>query len=404
MRVLGFALGSAAAFTPTLVACYLITFAIHVGSVSLNTLLPFHVVALGGSRTQIGLLFSVATIVSMVLRPTVGGWVDRFGARPVMVPGVVALALTSLALHFAATPEALIALMIGIGLANGLISTPGSVLTAISSPAAHRGEALGTYYLASSLAIAVGPPLAFGLRAVGGMALQFVAVTVVALLLAGLIVRLPRTAPTRAAVAGPRVRLLSVRALPVSGALVLATLGHSSVYGFLPLYAVSRGQGSALAVFFTVYPLWLIACRAALRGASDRFGHARVALIAMTLTAIAYAILSLPPTLPTLVVAAVILATGSAVLYPTLVALVVDRSDESDRGLAIGTLSGAWDLGVVVGSALVGVVADRISFAAGFGVGAVGAALGVVTLALIEARRLRNAAGSRAHATPAAVP
>ena len=127
MRVLGFALGSAAAFTPTLVACYLITFAIHVGSVSLNTLLPFHVVALGGSRTQIGLLFSVATIVSMVLRPTVGGWVDRFGARPVMVPGVVALGLTSVALHFAATPEALIALMIGIGLANGLISTPGSV-------------------------------------------------------------------------------------------------------------------------------------------------------------------------------------------------------------------------------------------------------------------------------------
>jgi predicted MFS family arabinose efflux permease len=339
----------------------------------------------------------------MVLRPTVGGWVDRFGARTVMVPGILALALTSLAFHLAATPETLIVLMIGMGLASGLISTPGSVLTAISSNAAHRGEALGTYYLASSLAIALGPPLAFALRAVGGMALEFVAVTIVAVLLAVLVAWLPGPTTGRvAAGTGPWLRLLSPRALPVSGALVLATLGHSSVYGFLPLYAVSRGQGKALIVFFTVYPLWLIACRALLRGVSDRVGHARVALVAMTLVAVAYGVLAVPPTAATLVLAAVILATGSAVLYPTLVALVVDRAEEADRGLAVGTLSGAWDLGVVVGSALVGVVADQISFGAGFGVGAVGAALGVVALALIEARR--NVAGSRAHATPAAAP
>jgi MFS family permease len=402
MRFLGLPVGSAATFTPTLLVCYLITFAIHVGSVSLNTLLPFHMVDLGGSRTQVGLLFSVATVVSMVLRPTVGGWVDRFGARPVMLPGVVALAVTSLALHGAATPTMLIALMVGLGLANGLITTPASVLTAIASPAAHRGEALGTYYLAGAIAIALGPPLAFALRAAGGMALEFVAVTVVAVILMVLVARLPGSALTRAATAGARFRVLSVRAVPVSGALVLATLGHASVYGFLPLYAVGRGQGPALVVFFTIYPLWLIACRALLRGVSDRFGHARVAMIAMTLVAVAYLVLALPPTLTTLVIAAVILATGSAVLYPSLVALLVDRSDDSDRGLAIGTLSGAWDLGVVVGSALIGVVADRISFGAGFAVGAVGAALGVVALGLIEARR--DAAGTRAHATPAAVP
>src|SRR5207253_10905680 len=90
----------------------------------------------------------------------------------------------------------------------------------------------------------------------------------------------------------------------------------------------------------------------------------------------------------TLVIAAVVLAMGSAVLYPTLVALVVERADDADRGLAIGTLSGAWDLGVVVGSALVGVAADRISFGAGFGVGAVGAVAGILALGLIEARRL----------------
>jgi MFS family permease len=379
--------GSAQTFAPTLLACYAITAASHVASVGLNTLLPFHVVALGGSRTQVGLLFSVSTVVSMALRPTVGGLVDRFGARRVIVPGAIALGVTSLALHLAASPEALIALVAGLGLAYGLISTPASIVVATTSEPEHRGEALGTHYLASSLAIAVAPPLAFGLRAAGGMSPAFVAVTALAVLLGAIAMRLPGSPAVTPATRATRVALVSRRALPVSGAVVLATLGHSSVYAFLPLYALSRGQGAALAVFFTVYPLWLIGCRALLRGVSDRIGHIRVALVAATLITIAYAVLAWPPTVLTLTVAAVLLATGSAVFYPTLVALVVERADEAHRGLAVGTLSGAWDLGVVIGSALIGVVADRVSYGAGFAAGAAGAALGTAVLAMTESRR-----------------
>src|SRR5919197_2586883 len=188
-------LGSRAVYTPTLVACYAITATVHVASIVLNTLLPFHVVDLGGTRTQVGLLFSVMTIVSMFLRPTVGGWVDRFGARPVFAPGVAALAATALALQLATTPVTIIVLMVGLGVANGLITTPASVLTALSTPAAHRGEALGTYYLAGSLGIALGPPLAFGLRALGGMRLALAVVTVFAVLLAVIVAPLAAGAP-----------------------------------------------------------------------------------------------------------------------------------------------------------------------------------------------------------------
>src|SRR5438270_13886066 len=109
-------IGSAATFTPTRLICYAISFVVHLGALSLSTLLPFHVLDLGGSRTQVGLLFSVSTIVSMVLRPTVGAWVDRLGARAVMAPGVIALAVTAVAFHGVSAPEALIVLMIGIGL------------------------------------------------------------------------------------------------------------------------------------------------------------------------------------------------------------------------------------------------------------------------------------------------
>ncbi len=382
---------SPAVLAPTLLACYATTAVIHVASVVLSTLLPFHVIELGGTRTQVGLLFSVMTVVSMVLRPTVGGWVDRFGVRPVLLPGIAALAATSVALQLADAPIAVIALMTGLGIANGLISTPVSVLTARESPPAKRGEALGTYYLASSLGIAVGPPLAFGLRALGGMRLALAFVTLTAVFL-GVIARRFAARAADAAASAPRgLRFASRSAVPVSLALIFSTLGHSSVYAFLPLYALGRGQGAALAWFFTLYPLWLIVCRLALRGVSDRLGHLPVSLAAMALVSGGYVILAVPPTPTSLALAALVMGTGNSVLYPTLAALVVERAPEPERGLALGTLSGAWDLGVVVGSALIGAVADHYSYGAGFAVGALGAALGVVALALTASPSRRSA-------------
>jgi MFS family permease len=387
MAFLRHLLGSPAVYTPTLLACYAMTGVIHLATIVLNTLLPFHVVALGGSRAQVGLLFSVATVMSMVLRPLVGGLVDRVGARPVIGPGIAALGVTSLALHAAGTPETVIALMVGVGLANGLISSAASTLAARSSAAAHRGETLGTYYLASAVALALGPPVAFGLRALGGMSLVFATVTILAAVMAGLLNRLPGGTGGLLAAGPLGLRLLSPSAVPMSTALVLSTIGHSAVTAFLPLYAISRGQGVALAWFFAIYPTWLIAGRVMLRGVPDRLGPARVAVASMTLTALSYLVLALPPTSVSLVVAAIVLASGNAVLYPTLAALVVDRAPEAERGLALGTLSASWDLGIVVGAALIGAVADRASFGAAFVVATLSAVLGVLALALGEWRR-----------------
>jgi predicted MFS family arabinose efflux permease len=146
-----------------------------------------------------------------------------------MLPGIAALVVTSLALQAASAPVLIVALMAGLGVANGLIATPARVLVARESYPTHRGEALGTYYLCSSLGIAVGPSLAFGLRAVGGMRLAFAAVTALAICLLALASRFASRAGEPAAAGAPRLALVSRSAAPVSGALVLSTIGHSAV-------------------------------------------------------------------------------------------------------------------------------------------------------------------------------
>jgi len=386
----GLAEGASTLFTRTLVLCVVIGGAIHVTAYLLNALLPLHMVALGGSKTQVGLLFSVATVVSMFLRPLVGGWIDRYGIRPVILPGVLALTLTSLGFHLAGAPVVLITLMAGIGLGNGLIVGPCNVLVAQTTAPARRGEALSTYYVATSVGTAVGPPLGFLLYWLGGMRLSFAVVTALALVMASLAAALVRGIAHPAPAARPRFRLWSRHAVAAAGALVLTSIGHSSIYAFLPLYAIGHGMGRHLGWFFALFSVWLIVCRILFRRTSDRLGRARVIVPAMAALALGFFTLVAAPTVASLVASAILLASGASVLYPTLVALVVDRTPEAERGLAIGTLSGSFDLGTVVGASLIGLVVEHISYGAGFAVAGSMAIVGLLTFVATERRRARG--------------
>jgi MFS family permease len=374
----------AALFTPTLVACLAITSAVHIAVYMLNTTLPLHMVALGASKTQVGLLFSVGSGVSMVMRPLVGGWIDRYGYRPVMLPGALILVTTLLVLPTAHTPGLFIALMAGLGAGNGLVSTGAGVLAAQASPPSRRGEALGIYYVATSLAFAVGPPLGFALYAAGGMRRCFLGAAAIGVGIALLISSLRETTPTTGS--DQRFRWLSRRALPAAASVVAVNIGYSSIYAFLPLYAMASGLDGNLGWFYALFSICIIAGRLTLSRLSDRIGRARVIIPAMSATILSYLVLALPPRVPTLAVAAVLLGAGVAVFYPTLLALLVDRTPEAERGSAIGTLSGSFDLGSVVGSMLVGVTVERISYAAGFHVAAGGALLGLVLFVIAEWR------------------
>ena len=382
---------SLAVFTRPLLTCCAITALIHAATYMLMALLPIHLVRLGGTKMQVGMLFSVSTLISMVLRPVVGGWIDRFGVRRVILPGVLTLAATSLAFHLAAAPAAVVALMAGLGVSNGLISTSASVLAAQATAPERRGEALSVYYVATSLGFAVGAPTGFVLFDVGGMRLNFLVVTGAAAVMSGLALSLRAPPRSEGLAAAPGFRLWSRPALPAAGALILTIMGHSSVYGFLPLYAIANGAGRHVGWFFTLFSVWIILCRLVLRRISDRLGRTRVLIPAMGATAAAYLVLTQPPTAASLGVAAVLLATGGSVLYPTLLALVVDRAPAGERGLAVGTLSGAFDLGVVVGSLLLGLVVERISYGAGFAMAATTTVLGLLTFVAMESRRRRPA-------------
>ena len=382
--------GARRVYTPTLLTCVAISALIHMATYTLNVVLPLHVVAMGGTKAQVGMLFSASACASMFLRPVVGGWVDRYGVRPVLLPGVLALAATAVGLHLADTPAAVIALMAGLGFAAALISMSSGVLAASAAAEAVRGEALSIYYVASSVAMAVGAPVGLALMGWGGVALNFAVVGGLAGLLLA-IALLPTTGvPARGAGASPGFRLWSRHAVSPAVTLILVALGSSAIYAFVPLYAMRHGLGAHVAWFFALYSTWLVACRVLLRGVADRMGRGRVLVASMTATALGFFALAAPPTAASLAVSALLLGGGASVLYPALVALVVDRTPSREHGLAIGTLSGSYDVGVVIGSALIGLVVERLSFGSGFATAGAAALAGLAVFAFAERRRARS--------------
>lgn len=367
--------------------CVALTFVLHVSMYVLNTQLPIHLLRLGGSHAQIGWLFGVTTLVGLVLRPQVGGWTDRYGARAVMLPGALALVLTMLALPAASSPPAVIALMAGLGVGAALISTTGSIVVANESPGDRRGESLSLFYVFSSAGVALGPPIGFALSDLGGMRLNFVAVIALSLIASALVLTL-RTASGNPGAPGGLGRPWSHHAIPASLALIVITAGHTTVYAFLPLSASAAGLGSA-AWFFPLMSGFTILCRLVLRRASDRVGRAPVLVPAIALLALGNAVLAAPPSVLSLMAAAALLGCGNSMLYPTLVALVVDRTPAVERGRAIGTVSGAWDVGVAIGAPSIALLVQTHGYAAGFLASSITTALGLATFLATEHHRRR---------------
>src|SRR5678816_4050137 len=72
----------------------------------LTPVLPLYVTHLGGSPFMVGLVLAAFAATSVVVRPVVGHWADRWNEAGVMVSGLVSVSYTHLRAH--ETPEHLV--------------------------------------------------------------------------------------------------------------------------------------------------------------------------------------------------------------------------------------------------------------------------------------------------------
>ena len=167
----------------------LITSAAHAAQFALNGMLSAFLPLYGRdvldlSGSELGWLFGVQTVTTLLVRPVIGAASDRVGRRPVIVTGltICSLAVFSLSLTASLTAVVVVVLAYAAGVAITTAATS-AYITDISHRARY-GAAHGVFGTIYDIGDALGPIAAGVLVAWLGFARMFQVMAVVAIMMA----------------------------------------------------------------------------------------------------------------------------------------------------------------------------------------------------------------------------
>jgi len=147
-------------------------------------------------------------------------------------------------------------------------------------------------------------------------------------------------------------------------------------------------------VFF-VYSAIVISIRIFGRRLPDRLGAKRASTAALALLAAGLLGIGLWQTPVGLYVGTAVFAAGTALAFPALLTLAVDRADVSERSSVIGTFSACIDVGFALGALSLGAVASVTGYSGVFVAAALAAVAGAFVLFRIPKQlRVRTAEAS----------
>jgi len=365
----------------------------------LPTVPPYSTQVLGADNSQVGYLIGVYTLSALAVRPLAGYLLDAKGRRVTYLAGLLFFAGFIFLYGAAGSFAMLLGLRVLHGFAWGTLTTGGSTVAADLLPAQRRGEGLGYYGLTMAMAMAIGPMV--GLKVMGGgeygrLFLTAGCIAAAAFLLS-VVIRYPRVAP-----AGRKLSLDSFidrKILPVATINLLTTMTYGGVVSFITLFAAERGLDGGL--FFLAYAGALSLSRPVAGRLQDKHGPNVILGLGIVTMAAGFLVLASSQTAPVFVAASVLLGIGNGNIGPTLQAMALGLVAPQRRGVASSTLFSATDLGIGLGSTVLGWVADAASLSAMYMVSATLLVLPLAVFYLYVRRYYGNEVEKLKHGRPA---
>lgn len=328
-------------------------------------ILPFYVLDVGGGEAAVGLLMGLFTFCSIILRPFQGRDLNRRGRKRLLLMGISLYAAAGVGLLLL-PPLPLVFIFRAVqGFGWGAFLLSFNTLTLDLAPDGRSGEALGLMGIAPPFSLAVAPILGEQLRisTAGNYVLLFFiasAAAVMALLMALLVKE-----PERDKSGDHKSPLLSRKVFLPSLIIFFMTFNLGCILTFLPLLGEVRSI-EAVGYFFTVFALTAVVFRPTFGRISDRVGRSRVFLPALIVAAAALVLIALASTVFELILSAFIFGAGFGAAHSSIMALAADRLPVMERGVGMATFTGAFDLGIVAGSSIIGILLNWLDFKAVF--------------------------------------
>lgn len=326
--------------------------------------LPFYVLdELHGNKVEVGVVTATISVAAVVSRPIAGRLADRHGYKLLMLCGPAICILAGAAYYAAANVAVLVAIRVLHGIGEGTVYTPGAAWLVRLCPPERRGRVVGLYGTSMWLGITLGA--LFGTVAMRVSGFGAVWALLIAVGVAGLLAVAPAPRPEQAEPTSARATILPPSTVVPGIALSLAALGYAALAAFVALHMAARGVANGIAAF-NAYGFTYVGVRLFIGNVPDRFGARRVALWSAVVEAVGLLIVAVAHNLPTAVAGGLVMGAGLSLLFPSLALVVINRTDASQQGAALGAFTSFWDIGLAVGGPFAGLVASVANYPAVF--------------------------------------
>lgn len=353
-------LGSAEAWR-NVAAAFLSTFVVFGVAYSFGTFFEPMAEDFSAGSGAISLVFAITSFAYFLLGPITGRLVDRFGPRPVLLGGALALG-TGLALTSQVESLWLGYLTYGLGIGIAVACGYVPMVAVVGAWFDHgRGTALGIAVAGIGVGTLVTAPLAaslierFGWRTTY---LQFAAVGTALLVVAALLASKP---PARIG-SVPRTLRTTVRSpafAALYGSMLLMSLALFVPFVFLPPYAVANGASQvAGGTLVGLIGMSSVAGRLGLGVVADRFGRIRVYWLCFVAMSASFTIWLTASSYPWLVVFAVVFGIGYGGFIALNPAVVAEAFGVVGLGAIVGVLYTSAGIGSLIGPPVAGLVID----------------------------------------------
>jgi len=314
----------------------------------------------GNTEADIGMIFGTFTVSAIIMRMLASRLASRLNSLWLVRLGLLGCVLAGIWYSWAHTLPTGMAARFLHGAGFGLAST---LITALASqiiPPARMGEGLGYLGLGTTLALALGP--FFGIWLVDEFGYLPLFIVVASFYAAGILMvsLLPKIklASTDPGAPKPKLTLLSRRVLAPSFLMLLIGIIMSSVTIYMALFCRELGLNYA-GHFFVLSTVGLFVARVTAGRIHDQLGHSYVMVPSGLMLLAAMMALYSAQSRETLFVVSIIYGLSTGAVFPSLQALALSSVPLSGRTEATASLFNAFDLGMGLGSLLLGYLASQ---------------------------------------------
>jgi len=366
---------AAPSYSTLLFICCGVAFGGYLGSHMRIPVVPLYAQSLGADTVLVGIINSAFLLMAALLSLPLGMMSDRLGRKRLACFGALILSATSFLLYFSKTPWQMVWIYLFFGMGLAAFGPTMMSLVADISPATHLGRSYGWYTTALYTSMSLGPALGGFLAEELGFLQVFVISGILVFITFWLILLyLPRARHilkdrNKKNESGVARKLLQNR--PLVGCW-LVTLGGCFGLGmfvtFLPLHADNQGLNVAeIGLIFAVQGLWNALSRIPFGYLSDRVAR-RGTLVIVGLLGYSGAMVgfALSTSLIHFILTSILLGISMGLAFTSVGALIAEVVDQESRGLAMGGYNTCIYFGMMLSSALMGGVIQKIGFANSF--------------------------------------